>query len=68
MADGIMMKLPEDVASHIILRLAIKSLMRYKCISKIWYSLLQSLYFINLHVKNPSTTKNDFILFRRSIE
>ncbi|XP_059289504.1 F-box protein CPR1-like [Lycium ferocissimum] len=67
MADGIMKKLPEEVPSYILSRLTVKSLIRYRCISKIWYTLLQSSYFINLHIKRPTTTKDQFILFKRSL-
>ncbi|KAH0730049.1 hypothetical protein KY289_001237 [Solanum tuberosum] len=68
MSDGIMKKMPQDVISCIILRLPVKSLLRYKCISKTWCTLLESSYFINLHVKRPTTTKDELILFKRSFE
>nr|XP_033513596.1 putative F-box protein At3g10430 [Nicotiana tomentosiformis] len=63
--DGIMKKLPKDVAIYILLRFSVKSLVRFKFISKSWYTLIQSSTFINSHL-NRTTTKNEFILFSRS--
>lgn len=68
MSNGIMKKLPQDVTSCIIFRLAVKSLLWYKCISKTWCTLLESSYFIILHVKCPTSTKDELIILKRSFE
>ncbi|XP_016457494.1 F-box/kelch-repeat protein At3g06240-like [Nicotiana tabacum] len=68
MVDGIMKKLPEDVVIYILLKFTVKSLIRFKCISRTWYTLVQSSTFINLHLNRPTTRKNEFILFSRSIK
>ncbi|XP_060201061.1 F-box protein CPR1-like [Lycium barbarum] len=68
MGNGIMKILPNDVAISILLRFPVKSLMRYRGISKIWCTLLQSSYFINLHLMWSSITEDEFILVKRSFE
>nr|ABR18786.1 class S F-box protein [Nicotiana alata] len=66
MLDGIMKKLPEDVVIYILSRFSVKSLLRFKFISKSWYTLIQSSTFINVHLNRSTITKNEFILFSRS--
>nr|BAJ24859.1 S-locus linked F-box protein type-3 [Petunia x hybrida] len=66
MMDGTMKKLPEDMRIYILLRLPVKSLARFKCVIKSWYTLIQSFNFINFHLNRSTTTKDEFILFRRS--
>nr|BAQ18960.1 S10-locus linked F-box protein type-8 [Petunia x hybrida] len=66
MLDGIMKHLPEDIAMHILLRFPVKSLLRFKFISKSWFTLIESSTFINIHLNRATTTKNEFLLFSRS--
>ncbi|KAH0781554.1 hypothetical protein KY290_001152 [Solanum tuberosum] len=66
MACGISMKLSEDVGIYIFIRLPVKSLMRFKSISKTLYVLIGSTTFANLHLNHATITKDELILFKRS--
>nr|AIG62979.1 S-locus F-box protein type-5 [Solanum habrochaites] len=68
MAHEILKKLPEDVIVYILLKLPVKSLIRFKCISKTWYILIESSTFINLHLNYSKTAKEEFIIFKRSLQ
>ncbi|NP_001289821.1 S-locus F-box protein type-5 [Solanum lycopersicum] len=68
MAHEILKKLPEDVIIYILLRLPVKSLILFTCISKTWYILIRSSTFINLHLNNSKTAKEEFIIFKRSLQ
>uniref|UniRef100_Q6JE33 S3-locus linked F-box protein n=1 Tax=Petunia integrifolia subsp. inflata TaxID=212142 RepID=Q6JE33_PETIN len=68
MANGVLKKLPEDLVCLILLTFPVKSLMRFKCISKTWSILIQSTTFINRHVNRKTNTKDEFILFKRAIK
>nr|ABR18789.1 class S F-box protein [Nicotiana alata] len=66
MGDGTVEKLPKDVVIYIILRLQVKSLIRFKCVSKTWYILIQSSTFIYLHLSHTTTSNDELVLFKRS--
>ncbi|KAG5630964.1 hypothetical protein H5410_002681 [Solanum commersonii] len=68
MSNGIMKILLEDVIIYILLRFSVKSLLRFKFISKSWYSLIQSSRFKNIHINDTTTTNNEFIIFSRSFK
>ncbi|XP_009592459.1 F-box protein CPR1-like [Nicotiana tomentosiformis] len=68
MAEGITYKFPKDVVIYIILKLPIKSLLQFKCVSKSWYTLMQSYIFINLHLNRTTTADDEIILFKRSFK
>nr|BAQ19025.1 S0m-locus linked F-box protein type-7 [Petunia x hybrida] len=68
MAEGILKGLFGDVMIYILLRLPLKTLLRFKCISKTLYNIIQSSTFINLHLNRTTTTNDEFILFNRSIK
>ncbi|XP_060200384.1 F-box protein CPR1-like [Lycium barbarum] len=68
MTDGTMKKLPEDVVFYIFFRFPVKSISRFKCVTKSWYTLIQSFNFINLHLNRTTTTKDEFILIKRSFK
>ncbi|KAI5682956.1 hypothetical protein M9H77_04184 [Catharanthus roseus] len=53
-----MMNLPEDIIFHILSRLPTKSLIRFKCVCKSWYALLQDHTFILSHTINIFTKRN----------
>nr|BAQ18942.1 S7-locus linked F-box protein 1 [Petunia x hybrida] len=67
MADGIMKRHPEDVLIYILCKFRVKSLLRFKGVSRTWYSLVQSSTFINLHLNRTTTTRDEFIIFSRSV-
>lgn len=51
-APGVaILQIPEDLLTEILLRLPAKSLMRLKCVSKLWSSLISSRRFTNLFLK-----------------
>lgn len=68
MEDGIMKKYPDDVVIYILLMFPLKFLLRFKCVSKTCYTLVQSSTFINLHLNHNTTSKDDYILFKRSFK
>ncbi|KAL5854579.1 hypothetical protein ACOSQ4_004381 [Xanthoceras sorbifolium] len=47
-----MVKLPEDMIIEILSILPVKSLIRFRCVSKSWYALVRSSSFISKHLKN----------------
>ncbi|CAH8268385.1 unnamed protein product [Arabidopsis lyrata] len=49
--------IPENVLMEILPRLPAKSLMRFKCVSKLWYSLISSRYLTNIFHKSSSSTQ-----------
>ncbi|XP_006341885.1 F-box protein CPR30-like [Solanum tuberosum] len=67
MLDGIMKKLHEDVVIHILLELPVKSLMRFRSISKLLYTLIHSSIFINLHRNRRRNTKDELLILKRPI-
>nr|BAJ24868.1 S-locus linked F-box protein type-4 [Petunia axillaris subsp. axillaris] len=68
MADRIIMKLPQDVFMHILLRLPVKLLLRFRCVSKSCYTLIQSSTFINIHLHRTTSSEDEYILFKRSFK
>nr|AAX11680.1 S17-locus linked F-box protein [Petunia axillaris subsp. axillaris] len=68
MPNGILKKLPEDLVFLILLTFSVKSLMRFKCISKAFSILIQSTTFINRHVNHEINKEDEFILFKRAIK
>ncbi|KAI3872147.1 hypothetical protein MKW98_011639 [Papaver atlanticum] len=45
----------DGVVCDILSRLPAKSLMRFKCVSKHWCSLIKDPYFVDLHFRTPKT-------------
>ncbi|KAK6933652.1 F-box domain [Dillenia turbinata] len=59
--------LPEDLILEILSRLPVKSLLRFKSVSKSWYALIQNPNFVFKHLQNftiPSRNR-DFIFLHR---
>ncbi|CAA7061293.1 unnamed protein product [Microthlaspi erraticum] len=54
-------QLPMDLVTEILTRLPTKSLMRFKCVSKLWSSLIRSQYFNRCFLKVPSQQQHLYI-------
>jgi F-box interacting protein len=57
--------LPEDLSMEILSRLPVKSLMRYKCVSKSWYALVTNPSFISKHLKISHNLNRGAAILRR---
>ncbi|XVF39175.1 hypothetical protein PTKIN_Ptkin01aG0014400 [Pterospermum kingtungense] len=53
--------LPRDVVCHILKKLPVKDLVRFKCVSKDWHSLVNDPYFIKLHLEEATKRNNNNI-------
>ncbi|XP_057462260.1 F-box protein CPR1-like [Actinidia eriantha] len=42
---------PCELIENILLRISVKNLLRYKCISKSWHTLVDDLYFVKKHLE-----------------
>ncbi|KAK4737389.1 hypothetical protein R3W88_001086 [Solanum pinnatisectum] len=62
MSNGIMKKLPEDVITYILLRFSVKSLLRFKFISKSCRSFEETEGFKNVLSINSSDDHDDLVL------
>jgi F-box interacting protein len=51
-------QLPQDLQIDILVRLPVKSLLRFQCVSKSWESLIRSSGFISMHTKHNESTNN----------
>ncbi|XP_057802481.1 F-box/kelch-repeat protein At3g06240-like isoform X1 [Salvia miltiorrhiza] len=64
--------LPEEIIGEILPRLPVKSLLRLRCVSKSWHSLIGTERFIKKHhqnsMKNPSFTQQRFIIETNLLE
>ncbi|XP_012857568.1 PREDICTED: F-box/kelch-repeat protein At3g23880-like [Erythranthe guttata] len=60
--------LPEEIIEEVLYKLPIKSLLRFKCVSKRWRSLISSRRFAKEHLKKKSSTStNDSDFSRRTL-
>ncbi|PIN16736.1 hypothetical protein CDL12_10611 [Handroanthus impetiginosus] len=57
--------LPQEIITDILLRLPVKSLLRFKFTSKLWRSLISSKHFVKIHLEN--STKNPTFACHRII-
>ncbi|KAL8538569.1 hypothetical protein ACS0TY_000548 [Phlomoides rotata] len=57
--------LPQEIIEGILSRLPVKSLLKFKCVSKLWCSLIGSEHFIKIHLQN--STKNSSFSHHRMI-
>ncbi|XP_015073220.1 F-box/kelch-repeat protein At3g06240-like [Solanum pennellii] len=52
--DDCVVHFPEDIQKDILLRCPVKSLLRFKCVSKSWCALIKNPKFVQQHLKNSS--------------
>ncbi|KAL9411039.1 hypothetical protein AB3S75_044754 [Citrus x aurantiifolia] len=50
-----MAKLPQDIVADILSRLPVKSLLRFKCVSKPWFSLISDSQFAKTQLKQAKS-------------
>ncbi|XVF46956.1 hypothetical protein PTKIN_Ptkin03bG0070000 [Pterospermum kingtungense] len=58
-------ELPETVIMDILSKLPVKSLIRFRCVSKLWCSSFQTPYFISKHHHNNLKNSNLNLLLKR---
>ncbi|XP_038698578.1 F-box protein CPR1-like isoform X4 [Tripterygium wilfordii] len=55
--------LPREIIMEILIRLLVKPLLRFRCVSMSWYAMIDSKNFINRHVKHSiETTTNHHVI------
>ncbi|XP_073284002.1 F-box/kelch-repeat protein At3g06240-like [Primulina huaijiensis] len=62
-SEETMADLPEDLLIQILLNLPVKSLVRFRCVSKHWCNLIRSPEFINMHLDHEK--RDETILVKR---
>ncbi|KEH41831.1 putative F-box domain-containing protein [Medicago truncatula] len=55
--------LPDELITKILVRLPVKSLIRFKSVCKLWFSLISDSHFANSHFQLTSSTHTRRILF-----
>ncbi|KAL8026676.1 hypothetical protein ABFX02_14G043900 [Erythranthe guttata] len=50
------LEIPEEIIEEILLNLPVKTLLKFKCVSKRWRSLISGNYFAKRHFKKSSST------------
>ncbi|KAL1207094.1 putative F-box protein [Cardamine amara subsp. amara] len=58
---------PLDLILEILLRLPAKSIVRFRCVSKLWSSLTTDLYFRNLYETRSSIWPNLLMFFKKGV-
>ncbi|KAI9071296.1 hypothetical protein K1719_046740 [Acacia pycnantha] len=53
--------LPEEIITNILMRLPVKSLIRFRCVCKYWENLFKTPFFIATHLRQSH--KNPFLIF-----
>ncbi|PNY02765.1 F-box/kelch-repeat protein [Trifolium pratense] len=59
--------LPHELIIQILMRLPVKSLLRFKCVCKLWFSLISNPHFANSHFQLSSATPTRRILLMSSL-
>ncbi|KAA8516862.1 hypothetical protein F0562_017320 [Nyssa sinensis] len=60
-----MSDLPAEVVTDILTRLPVKTLLRFRCVSKPWCALIDSRDFVKFHLKRSIETKSNLSLILR---
>ncbi|XP_047339502.1 F-box protein CPR1-like [Impatiens glandulifera] len=50
---------PDEILANILFRLPVKCLLRSRCVSKSWFALISSSYFVKLHLNRSVQTKSN---------
>jgi hypothetical protein len=58
--------LPHELIIQILLRLPVKSLIRFKCVCKSWFSLISDPHFTNSHFDITATSTHRILLISNS--
>ncbi|CAI9784455.1 unnamed protein product [Fraxinus pennsylvanica] len=68
--------LPEEITIEILSRLPVKSLLRFKCVCKTWFSIIQDPKFIDMHMyrapctveyRSSNDTEFTFVRYRQGL-
>ncbi|CAN1250669.1 F-box protein CPR1 [Linum perenne] len=59
-----MKSLPEDIVIDILARLPVKSILRFKSVSKHWYTLPTNPHFTAAHLRHSSSSNNPLFILR----
>ncbi|XP_027177707.1 F-box protein CPR1-like [Coffea eugenioides] len=60
--------LPEDALAEILVKLPVKTLLRFCCVSKTWFALINSPYFEDKHLKYLHSKNRKVVLVKRFIK
>ncbi|KAL1366858.1 hypothetical protein HN51_020911 [Arachis hypogaea] len=55
--------LPQELIEKILLLLPLKSLVRFRCVSKQWFSMISDSHFTKSHFDLAPTTTNDMLIY-----
>ncbi|KNA12543.1 hypothetical protein SOVF_124950 [Spinacia oleracea] len=48
--QGVMDRFPDDIIAQILIRLPVKSIHRFKCVSKVWNSIIKNGRFVSSYI------------------
>ncbi|KAM7487336.1 hypothetical protein LguiB_024820 [Lonicera macranthoides] len=68
LASSMACNLPGDIMIDILSRLSVKSLMKFKCVSKSWYALVTNPNFVIIHLNQSNLNHSHSLLFLRRRE
>jgi hypothetical protein len=60
--------LPHELIIQILLRLPVKSLLRFKCVCKLWLTLISDAHFANSHFQITATHTRRIMPYRIQIK